>query len=102
RQGRGIATVEAIDPKGEFINFLGSQLGVINPDKAQAVVELEQASPGRYRGTFPARGEGVYLAGLSQRKDGQLIGSQIVGTVVPYAQEYRELGPDEVVLREIS
>jgi uncharacterized membrane protein len=102
RDGQGVVTVEAIDPKGEFINFLDSQLGVINPDKSQQVVELEQVAPGRYRGTFPARGEGVYLGGLSQRKDGQLLGSQIVGTVVPYAQEYRELGPDEVLLREIS
>jgi hypothetical protein len=25
-----------------------------------------------------------------------------VGTVVPYAQEYRELGPNEVFLRELS
>jgi hypothetical protein len=102
RDGQAIVNVEAIDPKGEFINFLDSQIGVVNPDKSQHVVELEQVAPGRYRGAFPARGEGVYLAGLSQRKDGQLIGSQIVGTVVPYAQEYRELGPNEVLLREIS
>ncbi len=102
RDGQGIVTVDAIDPKGEFINFLDSQLGVVNPDKSQHVVELEQVAPGRYRGSFPTGSEGVYLAGLSQRKDGQLVGSQIVGTVVPYAQEYRELGPDEVVLREIS
>ncbi|MGH7321331.1 MAG: VWA domain-containing protein [Candidatus Rokuibacteriota bacterium] len=102
RDGRGVVTVEAIDVKGEFINFLDSQLGLINPDKTQTVVELEQVAPGRYRGSFAAREEGVYLAGLSQRKDQQLIGSQIVGTVVPYAQEYRELGPNEVLLREIS
>jgi Ca-activated chloride channel family protein len=102
RDGQGVVTVDAIDPKGEFINFLDSHLGVVNPDKSQNVVELEQVAPGRYRGTFPTRSEGVYVAGLSQRKDGQLIGSQIVGTVVPYAEEYRELGPNEVVLREIS
>ncbi|HEV8309494.1 MAG TPA: VWA domain-containing protein, partial [Methylomirabilota bacterium] len=102
RDGRGLVTVEAIDPKGEFINFLDTHVGVINPDKSQAVVELEQVAPGRYRGAFPTRAEGVYLAGLSQRRDQQLIGSQIVGTVVPYAQEYRELGPNEVLLREIS
>lgn len=102
RDERAVVTVEAIDPKGEFINFLDAHLGVINPDKSQHVVELEQVGPGRYQGAFPARAEGVYVAGLSQRKDGQLIGSQIVGTVVPYAQEYRELGPDEVLLREIS
>lgn len=102
RDGQAVVIVDAVDPKGEFINFLDTQLGVVNPDKSQMVVELEQVAPGRYRGVFPAGDEGVYLAGLSQRRDQQLIGSQIVGTVVPYAQEYRELGPNEVVLREIS
>jgi len=102
RDARGIVTVDTIDAKGEFVNFLDTQLGVINPDKTQMVVELDQIAPGRYRGVFPAREEGVYLAGLSQRKDQQLVGSQIVGAVVPYAQEYRELGPNEVLLREIS
>ena len=75
---------------------------MVRPYKSQAVVEVEQVAPGRYRGVFPTREEGVYLAGLSQRRDQQLIGSQILGTVVPYAQEYRELGPNEVLLREIS
>jgi hypothetical protein len=44
----------------------------------------------------------VYLAGLQYRKDQRMIGSQIVGTVAPYAQEYRELGSNESLLREIS
>src|SRR5262249_18623835 len=102
RHGQGGVAREGTQPHGECSNLLDSQLGVINPDKSQQVVELEQVAPGRYQGSFPTRAEGVYLAGLSQRKDGQLLGSQIVGTVVPYAQEYRELGPDEVFLREIS
>ncbi len=102
RDGQAVVTVDGIDPRGEFINFLDTQLGVVNPDKTQSVVELEQVAPGRYRGTFAARDEGVYLAGLSQRKEQQLIASQIVGTVVPYAQEYRELGPNEALLREVS
>jgi hypothetical protein len=102
RDGQAIVTVDGIDPKGEFINFLDGQLGVVNPDKRQSVVELEQVAPGRYRGTFPAKNEGVYLAGLTTRREQQMFGSQIVGTVVPYAQEYRELGANESFLREVS
>ena len=102
RDGQAIVTVEGIDPKGEFLNFVDTQLGVVNPDKSQSVVELDQVAPGRYRGTFPAQAEGVYLAGLQYRKDQRMIGSQIVGTVAPYAQEYRELGSNESLLREIS
>jgi len=44
----------------------------------------------------------VYLAGLTTRREQQSFGSQIVGTVVPYAQEYRELGANEGFLREVS
>jgi uncharacterized membrane protein len=99
---RAVVTVEAIDRQGQFINFLDAQVGVVNPDKRQTVVELEQVAPGRYRGTFPTPQEGVYLAGLSERQDQQLVGSQILGTVVPYAEEYRRLGTDEVALREIT
>jgi uncharacterized membrane protein len=102
RDGQAVVTVDGIDTKGEFINFLDGQLGVVNPDKRQSVVELEQVAPGRYRGTFAARDEGVYLAGLTTRREQQMLGSQIVGTVVPYAQEYRELGANEGFLREVS
>ena len=58
RDGQAVVTVDGIDPKGEFINFLDGQLGVVNPDKRQSVVELEQVGPGRYRGTFPSPGRG--------------------------------------------
>ena len=50
----GEIVVDAVDPKGEFINFLDSQVGVVTPDKQRSVVELEQVGPGRYRGRFPA------------------------------------------------
>jgi hypothetical protein len=98
----GEVVVDAIDSKGEFINFLDSQVGVVSPDKQRTVVELEQIGPGRYRGRFPASQEGVYLVGMAQRKGDQMIGSQLAGLVVPYSQEFRDLGVDETFLREIS
>jgi hypothetical protein len=94
--------VDAIDPKGEFINFLDSQVGVVAPNKQRNVVELEQIGPGRYRGRFPAAQEGVYLVGMAQRRADQMIGSQLAGLVVPYGQEFRDLGVDEAFLRELS
>ena len=98
----GEVLVDAIDPKGEFINFLDSQVGVVAPNKQRNVVELEQIGPGRYRGRFPAGQEGVYLVGMAQRRADQMVGSQLAGLVVPYGQEFRDLGVDEALLREIS
>jgi hypothetical protein len=98
----GEVLVDAIDPKGEFINFLDSQVGVVSPDKTRTVVDLEQIGPGRYRGRFPASQEGVYLVGMAQRRADQMVGSQLAGLVVPYGQEFRDLGVDETFLRELS
>jgi uncharacterized membrane protein len=98
----GEVVVDAIDPKGEFINFLDSQVGVVAPNKTQTVVDLEQIGPGRYRGRFPAGREGVYLVGMAQRRADQMVGSQLAGLVVPYGREFRDLGVDEAFLRELS
>ena len=98
----GEVLVDAIDPKGEFINFLESHVGVVSPDKTRTVIDLEQIGPGRYRGRFPAAQEGVYLVGMAQRRADQMVGSQLAGLVVPYGREFRDLGVDESFLRELS
>ncbi len=98
----GEVVVDAVDGKGEFINFLDSQIGVVAPNRERTVIDLEQIGPGRYRGRFPAPQEGVYLIGMAQRKGDRVVGSQLAGLVVPYAQELRDLGVDETLLRELA
>ena len=39
---------------------------------------------------------------MSQRRGEQMVGSQLAGLVVPYSQEFKELGVDEALLRELS
>jgi uncharacterized membrane protein len=102
RDGVGEVLVDAVDGKGEFINFLDSEVGVVAPNKERTVIDLEQVAPGRYRGRFPAPEEGVYLVGMAQRRNEQVIGSQLAGLVVPYARELRDLGVDETFLRELA
>jgi Ca-activated chloride channel family protein len=102
RDETGEVMVDAIDGKGEFINFLDAQIGVVAPNRERNVVDLEQVGPGRYRGRFSAPQEGVYLVGMAQRRAERVVGSQLAGLVVPYAQELRDLGVDEVLLREMA
>ncbi len=102
RDNAGEITVDAVDTKGEFINFLDSQVGVVAPNRERTVIDLEQVGPGRYRGQFPATQEGVYLVGMAQRRGERVVGSQLAGLVVPYAQELRDLGVDETLLRELA
>src|SRR5262245_23219332 len=100
--GVGEIMVDAVDGKGESINFLDSQVGVVAPNRERTVIDLEQVAPGRYRGRFPAPQEGVYLVGMAQRRNDRVVGSQLAGLVVPYAQELRDLGVDEAGLRELA
>jgi uncharacterized membrane protein len=102
RDGIGEVVVDAVDGKGEFINFLDSQIGVVAPNRERTVVDLEQIGPGRYRGRFPAPQEGVYLVGMAQRRSDRVVGSQLAGLVVPYAQELRDLGVDDALLHELT
>jgi hypothetical protein len=102
RDGIGEVLVDAVDGKGDFINFLDTQVGVVAPNKERTVIDLEQVAPGRYRGRFPAPQEGVYLVGMAQRRNEQVVGSQLAGLVVPYAKELRDLGVDETFLRELA
>jgi uncharacterized membrane protein len=102
RDRTGEVVVDAIDGKGEFINFLDAQVGVVAPNRERTVIDLEQVAPGRYRGRFPAPQEGVYLVGMAQRRGEQVVGSQLAGLVVPYARELRDLGVDEARLRELA
>ena len=39
---------------------------------------------------------------MAQRKQERVVGSQLAGLVVPYAQEVRDLGVDETLLRELA
>ena len=102
RDNFGEITVDAVDTQGEFINFLDSQVGIVAPNRERTVIDLDQVGPGRYRGRFPASQEGVYLVGMAQRRADRVIGSQLAGLVVPYAQELRDLGVDETLLRELA
>jgi Ca-activated chloride channel family protein len=102
RDGSGEVLVDAQDAKGNFVNFLDAQVGVVSPDRERRVIDLEQIGPGRYRGRFAAEREGVYLLGMAQRVAQRDLGSQVASLVVPYAQELRELGSDELLLRELS
>src|SRR5437870_13838863 len=55
----GEVIVDAVDSKGEFINFLDSQVGIVSPNRERRVIDLEQVGPGRYRRRFEAEQEEI-------------------------------------------
>jgi len=102
RGGSGEIQLEAVDAKGEFVNFLEANAGVVYPDKTQRVLPLVQVGPGRYRGAFPAADQGAYLVGVAERKDQKMVGSEVASLVVPYSPEHRALSVNEGLLRDLT
>jgi len=100
-KGRGKITIEAVDAKGNFINFLNPKARLVSPDLKGSNLSLDQTGPGRYEATFDARQLGMYLVNI-QTKRGDKTVSQITGAVLPYSPEYNSVGTNQFLLSRMA
>jgi len=98
-KGEGHVSVEAIDAKGNYRNFLNLQTLVVSPKGEKQILQLEQTGPGRYEAVFPTRQVGAYLMNLTDRGTGQ---SQALGLSVNYSPEFDDSGPNLNLLRRLA
>jgi Ca-activated chloride channel homolog len=101
-KGDGHISVEALDDKGEYRNFLSMQTVVVSPKGERETVRLEQTGPGRYEAHFPTREVGSYLLNLMEVKDGKLRASQVVGASVNYSPEFNAPEPNINLLKRLA
>jgi len=101
-KGEGHISVEAVDEKGDYRNFLNLQTVVVSPKGERQTVRLEQAGPGRYEARFPTKEVGSYLLNLMEFKDGKLAGSQVVGASVNYSPEFNATEPNVNLLKRLA
>ena len=101
-KGEGLLQVEALNPQGDYLNFLNLQAAVVSPKGDRQTVRLEQTGPGHYQARFPTREVGAYTLNLMDLKDGKLRGSQVIGTSVNYSPEFNVAGPNLNLLRRIA
>ena len=100
--GEGRISVEAIDDKGDYRNFLNLNTVVISPKGERVTVRLEQTGPGHYEARFPTKEVGSYLLNLMETKDGKLAGSQVVGASVNYSPEFTAPEPNLPLLAKLA
>ncbi len=93
-KGEGHVSLEALDEKGDYRNFLNLQTVVVSPTGERQTVRLEQTGPGRYEGRFPTKQVGAYLMNVMELKDGKLAASQVVGASVNYSPEFSAPEPN--------
>ncbi len=90
-------TVEALDSKGERLNFVRFAGRAAGPNGSSQNVELRQVGPGRYEGTIDTAASGAYVMNLrylSPNPDapGQTREGNIQAAVTrPYADEFKTL-----------
>jgi uncharacterized membrane protein len=101
-KGDGLLTVEALDPQGNYRNFLDLRAVVVTPTGDSQTVRLSQSGPGRYEVRFPTREVGTYLLNLMEMQDGKVRASQALGANVSYSPEFAVTEPNLNLLRRIA
>ncbi len=101
-KGEGQLSVEALDQKGDYRNFLNLQAVVVSPKGEPTTVRLEQTGPGHYETRFPTKEVGSYLLHLREIRDGKLAGFQVVGASVNYSPEFTAPEPNLNLLKRLA
>lgn len=92
--GAGHLQVEALDPQGNFRNFLNLQAVVVDPKGQSQTVPLEQKGPGRYEAAFTGREVGSYMINLLNLVGGKVAGLQPLGASLNYSPEFNAAEPN--------
>lgn len=99
--------VEALDAKGERLNFVNFDGRVVAPDGEAKNVSLRQVGPGKYEGVFDSASAGAYVTSLRYTATGDEGGKAKEGNVQaavtkPYADEYRTLEDNAPLLKMVA
>ena len=101
---KGVAhlAIDALSETGQFMNELDSKISLIGPDLKKKELSISQTSPGRYELEFPTEEVGPYFLNITQRQAGDIVNTQVTGTVVSYPEEYLVNNANEALLTQIS
>lgn len=102
RHGHIAVTLDALDPRGQFINRAEGTLQVITPDGDRRQLPLPQVAPGRYAAALAPGPLGMYTLEIALRYDGQLVYLARRGFSVDYREPLRVSPTDSALLRAIA
>ncbi len=101
---KGIAhlAIDALSENGEFLNELDSDISLIGPDLKKKNLAISQTAPGKYELEFPTKEIGPYFLNIMQKQSGDIVNTQVTGTVVSYPEEYLVSNANEPLLTQLS
>jgi uncharacterized membrane protein len=100
---RGRIIIDALDKDASYLNLLQLSSNVIGPDKQPHPIQFTQTGPGHYEADVPITQSGQYLANVHVHgADGSFLGTVRTGFSMPFSPEYRDLAPNEGLLRQVA
>ena len=104
KKEKGVAhlAIDALDDAGDFLNQLESDVSLISPDLKKKQLAVTQTAPGRYELDFPTQDVGPYFLNVMQKQGGEVVNTQVTGTVVSYPQEYLVHNADDALLTQLA
>lgn len=99
-------TIEALDAKGERLNFANFRGRLALPGGGGQDVDLKQIGPGLYETTVRTTEAGSYVASLRYMAPGDVEGENVEGSVQfaisrPFADEFRVLEDNTALLEQV-
>ncbi len=94
--------IDALDKDASYLNNLQLTTRVVDPKSRTLPVKFVQTAPGKYEAAVPVDQAGQYLANVQIRHNGKYLGTLRTGVSVPFSPEYRDLRPNEAMLRKVS
>jgi uncharacterized membrane protein len=95
-------SVDAVDRKGDFVDFLDFAGTVLGPDGQSQPVKLEQTGPGHYEGTFKSDEIGTYVPNIHYKDANGNTRTYVTALTVPFSPEYKALSTNDVLMKQIS
>jgi Ca-activated chloride channel homolog len=99
---QAIVTAEAKDKDGAPLPDAQVTATLVSPDGSSQSLPLRQVGPGQFQATIPNPQTGSYLVQVNAQNQGQPVGQQMVGLVVPYSPEYRQQQSNPALLERIA
>jgi Ca-activated chloride channel homolog len=101
RGGRTYLRVQSVNSDGSPRDFYSTQVALVGPDLAPALVQLSQVAPGVYESPVASLQSGAYAVRVTQTKPGETALGRTLGLVAPTPAEYRLLGANVPLLAAI-
>ncbi|MBI4717554.1 MAG: VWA domain-containing protein [Planctomycetes bacterium] len=99
---RARIVIDALDKDATYLNNLMQKARVVGPDNRAVPANFTQTGPGKYEANLDVERAGQYLVNVQVYEGGRNLGTLRTGLTVPFSPEYRDLKPNEALLRQIA